>query len=312
MNAIGHSTRIPRYPWLWAVSLFLLTFAALPSPAHADWLFDASAMAQQDGNVSGAADGYARMDTIFSASLAGGYYDQIATYTGLAVLAELESENYREYDGLTALSAGLSLNLNHKLGVGLRAPRLTGAVSYRLKDFKDNHRDVTIFLAGLTGSSWLTERLKVAAGYQYDNSVPVQSGAGHCKFSGYSAYLCDLGKYQNPYGVTGHSLSLQLAFLLTQDDMLTAGYRYRRGDLAVSSAPDAGLLTQSSALWPDWVFHDFTAYRIDAETHSVNVGISRALARQVSLNLDFIRHAIAAGNTSYGKNVFRIGIAYSF
>ena len=312
MTSIGRCTRIPRHSLLWALFFLVSPGFAFPTIARADWLLDASALALRDDNVSGAADGYAKADTIFSVSAAGGYYDQIAPYTGLAALVELESENYSEYGGLNTVSGGLAIHLNHKFGVGLRAPRLTASVSYRLKDFKDNHRDVTVFLAGFTGSSWLTERLKVAAGYQYDNSVSVNADAGHCKFSGYAAYLCDLGKYQSPYGGAGHSLSVQFAFLLTDADMLTAGYRHRRGDVAVSSAPDAALLAQSSALWPDWVFHDFTAYRIDAATNSVNVGVSRELARQVSLNLDYLHHAAEAGNARYGNNVFRIGIAYSF
>lgn len=284
----------------------------LPVTAEASWIFDANALLENNDNVTNTnTDSGIKGDTVYLAGLSGGYYEQIATYTGLSATVDIESRNYVEYTDLNSLSGGLSLNLNHKFGVGPQAMRMNAHVSYALNDFKDNHRDVTVFTAGVSGSSWVTDRLNIQIGYEYDKAVPVGTFTPHC--GPYDTYTnCYAGSYDNPYDTKGNSVFARGSFLLSDVDMLIAGYRYRRGDIVADFVPGSALLWSYTSLWYDPVFPGFVSARYDAETHSVNLGISREIVRQLSVNLDYVRHATSTSWANYNNNVFRLGIAYAF
>jgi hypothetical protein len=278
--------------------------------AEASWILDTSALLETNDNVTNAKSAM-KADTIYLASLSGGYYEQIATYTGLSATVDIESRNYVDYGDLSSLSGGFSVNLNHKLGVGPQAMRMNAHVSYGLNDFRDNHRDVTAFTAGVSGSSWVTDRLNIQIGYEYDKAVPVETFTPHC--DSYDTYTnCYAGSYDNPYDTKGNSVFARGSFLLSDVDMLIAGYRYRRGDAVADFVPDAGLQYSYTSIWYDTAFPGFATARYDVETHSVNIGISREIVRQLSLNLDYARHATSSSWGNYNNNVFRLGIAYAF
>jgi hypothetical protein len=177
---------------------FALFFCLLASPvtAEASWIFEASALGETNDNAANT-NSAMKSDTIFLAGLSAGYYEQIAEYTGLSATVDIEGKNHLEYGGLSSLSSGLSINLNHKFGVGLQAMRMNAHVSYGLNDFKDNHRDVTLFTAGVSGSGWATDRLNIMAGYEYDKAVPIETFAPHCGSYGTDTN-CYAGSYDNP------------------------------------------------------------------------------------------------------------------
>lgn len=294
-----------------AAVLFFYLFAT-PGSAEASWIFDANALLENNDNVTNTntASGM-KGDTAYLASISGGYYEQIATYTGLSATVDIESRNYAEYGDLSSLSGGLSLNLNHKFGVGPQAMRMNAHVSYALNDFRDNHRDVTVFTAGVSGSSWVSDRLNIQIGYEYDKASPTGTFAPHCGPSG-ADMNCYAGPYDNPYDTKGNSAFARGSFLLSDVDMLVVGYRYRRGDIVADYVPGKASLWSYTSLWHDPVFPGFVSARYDAQTHSINIGITREVVRQVSVNLDYARHATSTSWADYNNNVFRLGIAYAF
>ena len=292
-----------------AFALFFYLFAS-PVTAEANWILEASALGERNDNAANTGSAM-KSDTALIASVSGGFYEQIATYTGLSATMDVESRNYGEYVDLSSVSSGLSLNLNHKFGVGLQAVRMNAHVSYGLNDFKDNHRDVRLFTTGVSGSSWVTDRLKIMVGYEYDKAVPVETFAPHCG-GYYGAYSnCVGGSYDNPYDTNGNSLFARVTFLLS-DVELTAGYRYRRGDVVADYVPGAGSQYSYNPLWYDAVFPGLASARYDAQTHSVNLGVSGEIVRQLSLNMDYSYNATSTSVANYNNNVVRLGIAYAY
>lgn len=291
-----------------ATALYLCLLAS-PLTAEANWILEASALGERNDNVANITSGM-KSDTVFLASLSGGYYDQIATYTGLSAIVDIESENHVDYGDLSGFSSRLSINLNHKFGVGLQAARMNAYVSYGLNDVKDNHRDVTLFTAGVSGSSWVSDRLKILVGYEYDKAVPVGTFTPNCGYYGTGAN-CYAGSYDNPYDTKGNSVFARVSFLFP-DIELTAGYRYRRGDVVADYVPAAGSLYSYTPIWRDAVFPGMASARYDADTHSVNLGISGELVRQLSLNLDYAHHATSSSVADYSNNIFRLGVAYAY
>jgi len=290
---------------------FAIFFCLLASPvtAEANWILEASALGEQNDNVANT-NFAMKSDTIFLASLSAGYYEQIAEYTGLSATVDIEGGNYVNYGDLSSLYSGLSINLNHKFGVGLQAARMNAHVSYGLNDFKDNHRDVTLFTAGVSGSGWVTDRLNIMVGYEYDKAVPVATFTPHCGSYGTDTN-CSAGSYDNPYDTKGNSVFARISFLFS-DIELMAGYRYRRGDVVADFVPGAGSQYSYTPLWRDAVFPGLASARYDGETHSVNLGVSGEIVRQISLNLDYANHATSASVANYSDNIFRMGIAYAY
>lgn len=291
-----------------ALSIFLMA----PPAAEASWLFDFRALAERDDNVTStnAATGM-KAGTAYIGAVSLGYFEQIALYTGASMNVELENASVAEYDKLSRLSGGLSLNVNHKLGVGPQAVRMNMRASYRVSDFKDNNRDVNTLLAGLTGSFWATERLNLLFGYEYDKGSPRETFFAHCGQDGKSMD-CDPGDYSNPYDTSGSAVFARLSFLLTEVDNLIFEYRFRRGQVTIDFIPDAYLRASRTSLWYDAVFADFVAARYQADTSSFNVGLSREIYRQFSLNLDYLRMTTSTSWANYDNNVFRLGVAYAF
>lgn len=291
-----------------AYAVFLCLLVS-PLTAEASWIFEASAIGERNDNVTNT-NSSTKSDTIFLASLSGGYYEQIATHTGLSAIVDIESKNHVDYGDLSAFSSRLSLNLNHKFGIGLQAMRMNAHVSYGLDDVKDNHRDVTRFTAGVSGSSWVTDRLNIVVGYEYDKAVPVGTFTPHCEY--YGTYAdCYAWSYDNPYDTKGNSLFARVLFLFP-DIELMAGYRYRRGDVVADYAPGAGSQYSYTPLWRDAAFPGLASARYDAETHSVNLGVSRELVRQLSLNMDYAHHSTLSRMSDYNNNAFRLGVAYAY
>ncbi|MBF0291670.1 MAG: hypothetical protein HQK86_05880 [Nitrospinae bacterium] len=291
-----------------AYALFFYLLAS-PVAAEAHWILEAGALAERNDNVANT-NSAMKSDSIYLASLSGGYYEQIATYTGLSAIVDIESRNHVDYGDLSGFSARFSLNLNHKFGVGLQAVRMNAHVSYGLDDVKDNHRDVTLFTAGMSGSSWVTDRLKILVGYEYDKAVPVGTFTPRCGYYGTDTN-CYAASYDNPYDTQGNSVFTRVSFLLSGME-LTAGYRYRRGDVTADYVPGAGSLYSYTPIWNDAAFPGWASVRYDAQTHSINLGVSGEIATQLSLNLDYARHATSTSVADYTNNVVRLGVAYAY
>ena len=65
---------------------------------------------------------------------------------------------------------------------------------------------------------------------------------------------------------------------------------------------------------PDPTFGpDALAYKIDATTHLLSVGLSFALGEQASFNLGYERQiGLGDGGIDYSNNVFRASFLYSY
>ncbi|MBI5815136.1 MAG: hypothetical protein HZB29_05950 [Nitrospinae bacterium] len=283
-----------------------------PKCAEASWLLDLRALAERNDNINNtkAAAGM-KTGTAYIAGASLGYFEQIATYTGASIDVDLENATVSEYDGLSRMSGGLSLNLGHKFGVGPQSLRMDMRASYRIEDFKDNHRDINSLTAGLTGSLWATERLNMLIGYEYDRNSPRETFEAYCGSDGKTTD-CSPGSYSNPYDTSGNTVLARLSFLLTEADNLIFEYRFRRGEVAVDFVPGASLRNSRTSIWYDHVFSNYATARYQADTQSFNIGLSREIYRQFSLNLDYLRVNTNSSWANYENNIFRFGAAYAF
>lgn len=281
--------------------------------ANASRLLDASGEATYSDNATNAATiAGKKSDTVYSTSLAGGRHFQVADYTGLSLMLDAKKEISAGYAGLSLLSYGISFKVSHKAGLGPSALRLNMYGSVSNDDYGDKYRDSLSYRAGVFGSRWVNEEVKLGIGYEYDKRNPLNK---YTVTSCTGAYYATCNQYSSPsvYELQGHTGILNAEVMLTDKDILFISYRYRSGDVVSVDAASNKALSASSASSDDEVFTGLTAYRLPAITHTGSIGISHELARKISLNFNYSFVAtMGSGGNDYLKNLFSIVAAFSF
>lgn len=292
--------------------LFMGTSPGKAVGAETSWIFDANAGISHFDNVNNASSPSGKKsDDVSFLLLSGGSYFQIAEYTGLAVTVDLKKEVSANYSGLSLVAAGISLRISHKMGLGPSAARLNAYTSVANEEFGDKYRSLVSYKAGIFGSRWIDDRVKVGFGYEFDTRAPKNNYADSC-VGAYGGY-CPPSNYTNVYGIQGHSGIATAAVTLTEKDALLFSYRYRSGDVVSVDAPTSRTLGASSAVSPDGVFSGLAGYRISAVTQTCSIGVSRELFRKMSLNLNYSFNAAAGnGGVDYQANIINLIAAYSF
>lgn len=297
-----------------ALTILFLILAISPrnaAGAEASWILDATAGMGHSDNVNNASSpaGKKSDDNTFLSLIGGGYF-QIADYTGVAVAVDLKKEVSANYSGLSFIAAGVSFRLSHKVGLGPSAPRLSAYASVSDEEYGDKDRTSISYKAGISGSRWIDERVKVGLGYEFDKRAPKNNNAD-C-LAGYGGY-CQTSNNTNVYGIQGHSGIAIAEIALTEKDTLLFSYRYRSGDVVSVDLPTQRALGASAAVSPDEVFPALTAYRISAVTQTGSIGISRELFRKMSLNVNYSFNAAAGkGGVDYQSGIVTLIAAYSF
>ena len=282
--------------------LLVLPFC-FPTAAAADWIADVDAGVIYDNNLNNAElERDIRSDSALTASLSVGQVLQLDTDHSLAVTADLKSELYKHHSGMNNLTAGATLSLRRKLGLGAAAPWLRVSASGARLQFDESLRDGWLYRAGAAAGKRFAERWDVQVAYGFekrtaDNARPVIAALPG-----------------NVFDLRSHSLSLDLRYSASDTILLFAGYSWRNGDVVSTSVPNAKIFRASTALARDPVFPvgNF-AYTLDAISHHAVVGVSVALNSHSSVNLSYARQiTYGAGDNNYYKSLFAASYSYSF
>jgi hypothetical protein len=282
---------------------FIGLMTACSAVAHADWLLDFEGGVLHDSNLTNAQlQRDTKSDSAVTASFSGAHSTQLSRDFSVAVALDLRSEAYQRFSGMTNASAGTTLSVKRKLGVGAAAPWIRLSAAAARLEFNDRVRDGWLYGTALAGGQRIAQRWELQVRYSVDRRKGDNEIAALRTVSG------------DVFDLRAQTLTLDLRYALSDGTLLFAGYAWRDGDVVSSSTPNAKIFASSSAITPDAVFGpNHYAYKLDASSRLLNAGVSQVLSRRSALNVTYQRQVThAQGDNNYYKNVFAATYAHSF
>jgi hypothetical protein len=283
--------------------VLLMLAASYAGPASAAWIADVDAGLLHDSNLNNAElKRDIRSDHAVTASLSAGQFVQLDRDHSLTVTADVKSEIYHRFSGMNNIAAGATLGLRRKLGVGAAAPWLRLSGSAARLDFNEDVRDGWLFRTGLSAGKRFAQRWDLQAEYSFEKRTADHATAVSRTLPG------------DVFDLESQAAAIDVRYSLTGKTLFFVGYTWRDGDVVSTSAPNAKIFSTSTALARDPVFGaDARAYKLDAITRTVSVGISQAVSARSALNVSYQRQMThGAGDNNYFKNVFGATYAHSF
>ncbi len=277
--------------FLWPLVFFTDLHA---SSARQDWIFDIRSGVLYNSNVSNSdrsAD--VRQDEAWRSVLSAGQGFQLNDDLRLSIFAEMDSEVWRTYVGLTNTRPGLSTNLRYRFGLGKDAPwiRLESKLAYA--DFNEARRSGWDVRPGLRGGVSLTERVRLEAAYEYEHFDARDVVFQH----------------------DGHTVAFHGKIDLTASTRLVIGYTYRHGDVTSAATPPRPDIIKIAADLdePIRTFGEpYVAYRFEASTHAGSIAINQALTNSVALQASYEYRYTTHDPLHYINHVAELALAVSF
>jgi hypothetical protein len=284
--------------------------------AHAEWIGNVNAQYEFNSNLSNAqpsAD--INSDSAFRLNLSGGKYFQLTDATGLSVTADLGGINQIRFNGLNNVSYGLSTSLRHKFGLGDSAPwiSLSGSAGYH--DFENDPRDSWRYNLAFAMGKRLTERFTLQLKYRYEEQIAdrIYNIPG-LTLQTFEEDEPPIPIYGDAFNLSAHNVSLTGIFTLT--DTLTAylAYTRREGGITSTVSYDPEILEYGDAVAVDRAFgNNRYAYKVDASTNLVSVGLSWAMTGHTSVNLGYDwMETTGEYDLAYSNNLAHLNLIYSF
>jgi hypothetical protein len=213
---------------------------------------------------------------------------------------ELRAENYARYTGLNNVTAGITLGMKHKLGIGLSTPVIRYHASLARLLFDDSYRTGWKSTAGASISKRFNEKWELSTSLNFDHRWTDKEKRLPPTFSGAA------------YDVTGHTVSIDANYTASDQWLLSFGIAQRRGEIASTGVHTQAVWDASTAWSKDFALGD-DSYRIDARTNMLNLAASYALSDRSSLNLSYARWLSRAnGGFDYNNSIVRATFIYNF
>lgn len=279
--------------------------ALLPAVARCEWTVDASTTFSYDDNVSNSLEAEDRKaDGSVAASVSGGIYETLGAGTNLSLSLVAEPVTYLRYSGLNNLALGASARVRQKFGLG-DAPWAALSMQVLHRDYHDDYRDGWQYDAAASLGKQISERWSARASVRYDryNADRLQP-------------VVLPGISTAAYDTAGWNFGVQTAYAITQADLLSFAYTWRKGTATAVTPPDEEVLEYSSAVARDFAFSSTTplvAYRIQAKTDLLSLTWSHALGAHVALNLAYAytRSRTESELGNYYSNLISVSVTYS-
>ncbi|MBI3450596.1 MAG: hypothetical protein HY049_17000 [Acidobacteria bacterium] len=263
-----------------ALAPALVLALAASSPATAAWVGEIQTGVTSDDNVNRARRGAdERGDGAATFSGFAGERFQLSTSGSLTLLGTLAAADFSRFDGLDRVMPGGSVAWTVKTRLGAGAPWIQIAASAAHDDVRDAARE-----------GWLYQG-RVRSGWQ---AGPVVTMTAEGSWTGRTAH-------DEVFGQRATALSLRADAAPWRRIALHASYEIRRGDVTSSSPKDPAARAASKTLLPDAVFGAaFVAYRLEATSHDLKVGLNLAAGRHASFDLSVERVlALATAGLDY-------------
>jgi len=154
-----------------SILLFIVSVSLWPTEqALADWFQEGSAEFLFNDNLNRAIlESDIRSDISLEGAFVGGYFSQVAEYTGVTASAAFTLAHFQEYSDLNNVSLNLGLSFNHKFGVGDKVPRLNGTVSIGEHKYEYEIRDVEVRRADLSLVKRFNDYLELSFGVKHED-----------------------------------------------------------------------------------------------------------------------------------------------
>ncbi|MCA3135997.1 MAG: hypothetical protein ING70_06890 [Rhodocyclaceae bacterium] len=258
-----------------------------------------------DSNVNRAisdkrADSYGELESYAARSFLTG------PRAGLVLRAALRAREYFTYSDLSNLGLSARTAWRFQPGSGFTSPWLEAAFQGEALRFRDSPiRDGAIVSASLSAGKWFSDRLRGVASAAYDRRFASEGDVYDLSIPKVWASLdWRLNDSLTLYG-TGTLMGGQQVF--TARSVRAPGLGWSAASLGTSYAASA----------KDPVFNGsderFTAYRADARTTVLEVGVNWALGGNHALDLGLARfQGKADGGPSYDGYTARAGWLYRF
>ena len=308
---------IPRnlYASLFATPAALFAIAALTATdAHASVFADIDVQAAQDDNV-GRSEKSADIERDRSVQLAAraGQSIELASGTRLALGASLRALEFRRFRDLSEVSAGAAASLRHKFGLGPDAFWVALLADGDVIDSDSDIRDGERYGFGLRAGARVGDRWGVSATLRHDwrdaDEDAQNLPPNRPTFPGVTA-----SKRGDVFEFDATELALAADYQFDNGWMLLASWSLRDGDVVSTARPNATIVGAAKAITSDAAFGPGrSAYRLDALTHTIVLGLNLPLAETASLQLDYeYQLSDADAGIRYDKNLLRLRLMLAY
>ncbi len=283
--------------------VYAILAMGVPYAARGDWNVGAEARVMHDNNV-GNAQSYSDIvsDTIVDATLT--VFDLFAIGEGytLTLGADLSGEHYNRLTGLNNASAGASVALRKKWGLGAFVPWARVEFSAAHSDYDDDYRNASIYRGTLAAGQRIDERWNLWAEYSFERRSAATQPQEVPGISG------------DAFSQSSNNLSLNVEYSVVQNTYLNLAAIFRHGDIVSTGEGNYQILNSARAIAEDPAFgpEDY-AYRLTGTTLGFKAGVNYSPTAHSLVGIDFRRFDTRAyGGNDYAKSIVEITADYAF
>ena len=236
----------------------------------------------------------------------------------LTLIGSLGYTLYDEFHGMRNTKLGLEIAFRKKFGLGPLAPWLRLSGGAERQEYDENTRDGWVYTGGVEIGRGLGDRWDLSGGVSYSvRRADDEESAGIAGLDtpgpGPMLGLDDI-KPADVFDLESIGASITGDLTITEDLFLSLGYEYRDGEVASTALSNDRIVATSSAITADFLFgEDMFAYKIDAVTHVLAVGLGRAVGADSSVNFGYEREIVQGENDiDYEIDVFRASWSVNF
>jgi hypothetical protein len=204
---------------------------------------------------------------------------------------------------LNNLTAGLELAYRWKFGLGPYVPEMRLSGSATRLEYRDAPRDGWLYLGELAFAKRVSQRLGLRMAYQVEQRE--SDMVADRLLPTIAADVFDLAS---------RNLIFSGDYSLNPQYVLSAAYTIREGDIVSTTLRNLPVFLASSAIAADPVFgSERFAYKMDALTRGLSLGVSRVIGGQASFTLGYEHlDSRAEGGIDYEANLVRVTYLYRF
>ena len=265
------------------------------SVARADWRFDAETGVFYDSNLSNSdrsAD--EKSDSAWKGDVRAGFGFQLSRDLRLNLAGDVDGEMWDRFSGFNNIDFGGSTGLRYRFGLGRQAPWILAEDRLAYEFFDEYERDGWSNNFRIRGGIVITDQLSVETGYTFDH----------------------FAARDDFWDLKGNSASVRLTFDVISSLQISLGYTYRYGDVisyAVPPRPDIlRLASEEQSVTTFGTNPLYTAYRLQASTHSVSVSAGYAVTKYLSFLVSYEYAATSHDPLEYENHLIEAKVAFAY
>jgi hypothetical protein len=280
--------------------LALISLLAFISDAHAgeDYSINMELSATRDDNLNRNIQSSNEISDVFTTAGIGIHQvHPISLFDFISYGAHIKYEYFNEVDGLNNVEATASVKYNYKPYTGFNQPVYIFSADIGVIDSATDIRDASIYIFGITLSSWITNTLSARGGASYrikDSDSRVFDNK-------------DARFFINADLLLNNKVTSYLTFNYINGQTVST--------IDINNTPIEILnMVDPADIEFDPTFGaDQLAYRFDSKTRFLTLGINYALAQKHSLDLSLRNvHSRAGGGIDYDTTQWSLSYLLSF